>query len=582
MSILTIQDVRQLVETEAMVDGLAALSAKDWMKLDYSRYLYGGWQHPDGRWIERGHDKAQAFHEAAKKLMCPVCWSGVGYIGSDPNEVFHCNACDMDLPILGEHGLACGWYDLLFISGGNQSSKSFTGITEFCSWLEGHRPWDGSLTCMDDEPGLWLLCGPTHTTHFPDTLCPYFEERLGHRIKGRVKDANGSIKRYRLDSGDEVVCVSYEQVLRAGKQSTAAVEGPRYKGAFCDEPPPEQMFPGIMRGLMKWQSRGWGRMIIAATAIHHEYLFNRVKERSWNQGGDTRSFFSIEFSFEDNPALTQRARDNLAASCSPEEREVRLYGRSRTMAGRVYSKFFPESHVYDSNSFDPLVDENGDPSDWPVVMSCDPHDVRPFAITWAAIAPNGDRAYIDCWPEEPYHELRRSVLSFSDYAEIIHERESKMPGGGDRVVERFLDPKFGRTKKAGMVQDSVEEAFDEFGLFFNTDFTPDVAYGHGVVRDALNYDTSRPIDAINRPKLWVSDKCHNIIWAFMNYTRKPDVDPSLSPHAQVMDAGKDFCDTVRFIEVAHSGFQQWKVRPARHTARAERKAKAWQGFFGRD
>jgi len=576
----TVQQIRELVELEGLVSGLESISAKDWMRIDYSRYLYGGWKHPDGRWIERGHVKAQAFHEACKQFMCPKCWAVIGYMGTSMDNILHCRSCDLDVPLVGPDGIAAGVYDLLFISGGNQSSKSFTGITEFCSWIEGSRPWDGSLTCTVDEPGLWLLCGPTHTTHFPDTLSPYFEERLAHRIKRRHKDANGSIKRYDLDNGDQVVCVSYEQFLRAGKQSTAAVEGPRYKGAFLDEPPPEGMFTGIIRGLMKWKAMGWGRCIIAATALHHEYLFNRIKGQSWNVGGPKRSYFSIEFTYEDNPFLDDRSRRSLEDACSPEEREVRLFGRSRSLSGRVYSAFSPETHTYSQQEFDPLVDENGDPSDWPVTMACDPHDVRPFAMSWCATAPNGDKFYFANWPEEHYQDMRRSTLSFTDYADIIREIEERIPGGPDRVTERFLDPKFGRTKKAGMVVESVEAAFDDLGLYFTTDFNPDVATGHAVVREGLRIDTTRPVDAINRPKIWVSRDCQNIIWSLMNYTRKPDADPSAAPSAQVQDAGKDFCDTVRFIEVASVGYQSWTARPARtHQRFAARKS--WGSFWGK-
>jgi len=575
----TVQEVRQLVDVESLVAGMESMAAKDYMRLDYSRYLYGGWKHPDGRWIERGHVPAQAFHEANKLLFCPKCWFAIGFVGSDIDERFSCHACGGEFGITGKPDETCGHYDLLFISGGNQSSKSFTGITEFCSWIAGSRAWDGSLTCVDEEPGLWLLCGPTHTTHFPDTLCPYFEERLGHLITRRHKDANGSVKRYDLKTGDQVVCVSYEQVLRAGKQSTAAVEGPRYKGAFCDEPPPHQMFPGIMRGLMKWQSRGWGKIIIAATALHHEYLFNQVKGRSWNMGGDVKTFYSIEFTFEDNPALTQRARDNMEAACSPEEREARLYGRSRTMSGRVYPMFYPETHVYPSATFDPLVNEDGSPSDWPIIQACDPHDVRPFAITWAALAPNGDRYYVANWPEEPYHEMRKCAMSFTDYTNIFAEVENQFPGGPERVTQRILDPKFGPTKKAGMVEGSVQDAFYELGYDFDTSFTADVAYGHGVVREALRYDTDREIDPINRPKAWVSDKCRNIIWAMMNYTRKPDADPSKAPSEQVRDAGKDFADCVRFTEVAKEGYRPW-MRKSRDPARMAAAGKGWDNYWG--
>lgn len=99
-------------------------------------------------------------------------------------------------------------------------------------------------------------------------------------------------------------------------------------------------------------------------------------------------------------------------------------------------------------------------------------------------------------------------------------------GPADEMVEaRFMDARFGNTQsfeEGGMV--SLIETFDDFGLQFI-----DTATGGGkwtindgveLITNALAYNVGKPVDFFNRPQLYISDACRNLIFAMETWTNE--------------------------------------------------------------
>lgn len=486
------------------------------------------------------------------------------------------------MPLWGAPGERAEYYQVLYISGGNQSSKTYSSTSEFCADVRGERPWDGTLTHLDREPGDWLYAGPSFTKHFPTTLSPYFETRMGDLISWRKTDNNKNTVEYHLVTGDVVHCLSYEQHLRAGQSQTDPFEGARWKGALFDEPPPRQVYIATLRGLMRWSSRGAGRMYIGATAVKDPFLINDVYYKAWNKGGPSKRIFAIEFSTADNPSLTERDRAVMAETMTEEEKEMRLHGRPPRLVGRIYKVFDENVHVFDENRWDPLLTRKTQhhdihervPSDWPVICLCDPHDTRPWVFIWVAVSPQDDYYVVREWPQEPYANMRRWDNDFDSYAQLIEDIESELPGGQERVTQRIMDPNFGRTQKAGSFQ-SVQEEMMVRGYYFDVDVQKSLALRHTKVRTQLNYDKSKSLSEMNRPKLFVGlNECRNTIWAFMNYIHKQDKDPTKAPPEGVEDAGKDHMDCIGWMCVKGIRYHTWKTDPAREREIAA-EADAW-------
>jgi len=94
-------------------------------------------------------------------------------------------------------------------------------------------------------------------------------------------------------------------------------------------------------------------------------------------------------------------------------------------------------------------------------------------------------------------------------------------GAREVVARRFLDSRYASTPH---LQDdrpvTMLENFAEIGMFFEPTPGDDVAEGIGFINDALDYDTLKPVDALNCPKLFISADCKNTIFAMETWRNK--------------------------------------------------------------
>lgn len=536
--------VEALVRSKARTELLREMSAKRWLAVTYRKSLYGGYQREDGTFTTKPHVPAIRFHEACKDPL---------------NFTF-------------------------FIGGGRRSSKTWTAMSEFCSWIRGERPWDGTKTAPRGTGRRWLMCAPNFSTHFPDVLCPYFEQRMGDMIVDVIKNQQKCPQTYILKTGDTVRCNSYEQYLKAAHDQTTVFQSGSIAGAYFDEHPPREVYLGVRRGLVSGASEfGWGKAIIAATPEHCAWIKDEIYDESWNKGGGERSIWSTEFSIYDNPGNTEESIRRNEIGLSEEEREAILYGRFRHLSGRVYSDF--DEHVHVFSEWDPLLNAAGTaPSDWPVICSIDPHDRRPPFISWAAISPKGDFYFIDEWPHSDYERIHRDAGGFPDWKAHIEEIEAGFPGGPSRVMFRVMDPKFGGSKKAGNRM-TIQREMRNLGLAFDTKFFDGgeavlLTTGHRAVKTLLSWPhKGEDFTEINSPKLYVHERCRNIIWGFLHYTHDEHMkSDDKAPKETPKEVGKDPMDTVRYAVMSRPHWMDWRNRGEWFEAQAARALAGASGF----
>ena len=93
---------------------------------------------------------------------------------------------------------------------------------------------------------------------------------------------------------------------------------------------------------------------------------------------------------------------------------------------------------------------------------------------------------------------------------------------------------------------SIITEMDDLGMTFIP--APGLTKEHGeqLINDALAYDTSKPIGALNHPKLYISDKCENLIECLMNYPANARQDCSFKDPVDCvrygLEAGLDYID----------------------------------------
>lgn len=553
--------------------------------------MYGGWRHDDGRWITAEHRPLIAFHEAAKALFCPLCHAHLGQIGTDPLQLFGCDACELELPAMGKvlqpdgEWLELFTYATLMAAGGKRSSKTTGCASEFAAWLKGYRDWDGSLTAPPGSGRDWGIFAGSYTQHFKLVIMPYFEQRMAGMIEDRIFNAAGSLSMWIIRSSgggvDRVHCLSYEQYNKAGKFEGAVnpFDVATWYGVWWDEIMPPGARIAVRRGLTTCRAAGWGRELIGATLVHAPYLFNTVYEQAWNRGGSRKEVFVIHFSIHDNPSQTEQSIEEYMNDLPVDERETYRTGRPLHLLGRVYSEFDENVHVFDHEAWDPLMTREAQkpgntinaedvPSDWPVYMAVDPHDRRPWFMIWIAVDPIGRYWVVNEWPHEPFEKFKRCDYGFDEYASVIEAEESAMPGGVNRVMDREMDPAFGRSAKAGTNGQSIQEAMQDRGLYFRADVKRDMHVRHTLIHNLLHYDMERAerehgLTELNRPHLYVSNRCRNVIWGFFNYIRNDQAFGGMTdknPTDKVKEVGKDPMDALGYCLMRHPQFFSWKER----------------------
>jgi hypothetical protein len=144
-------------------------------------------------------------------------------------------------------------------------------------------------------------------------------------------------------------------------------------------------------------------------------------------------------------------------------------------------------------------------------------------------------------------------MGFESYAKMISDMENgdepirrtkeeldKDPDLPVREVifERFIDPRFG--SKEITTHDGSEtmiQAFQKEGLFFRKPYTGrDIDVGLMAINSLFDYDQSKPVDNNNKPKLYISSDCKNVISCIQNYTGLGGQE----------EYAKDFIDLIRY------------------------------------
>lgn len=94
-------------------------------------------------------------------------------------------------------------------------------------------------------------------------------------------------------------------------------------------------------------------------------------------------------------------------------------------------------------------------------------------------------------------------------------------GTKEAVDRRFLDSRFASSPH--MENDrpvTLIENFADIGMFFETTPGDEIAEGVQGINDLLAYDTTKPIDSFNCPKLYIAASCRNTIFALETWRNK--------------------------------------------------------------
>jgi hypothetical protein len=131
----------------------------------------------------------------------------------------------------------------------------------------------------------------------------------------------------------------------------------------------------------------------------------------------------------------------------------------------------------------------------------------------------------------------------NDYVDLIlrYEAGEKEGEKGEEIFERIIDPRLGAAKYQGQNgSSSIIEDLSDAGLIFIPAPGVDIEDGLQALQTKMSYIPSKPIDGLNRPHFYVSDRCENIISALQEYTGSGGSE----------EAWKDPIDVIRYAAIS--------------------------------
>lgn len=389
------------------------------------------------------------------------------------------------------------------------------------------------------------------------------------------------VKGYRR--GGSIKFYNYAQF----QQNDQIIEGIKANFVWADEKIPVDLFETLRMGRLGTYH---GRMLITYTVVDG---WNDVVERILSRTRTLKTRYCnhpkimanlpimqeslsvgsccIHYAWtEDNPFADFKEFMKLYGNESREVILARAYGiptKSVTSAFPLFSK----EYVKDGGNVVKHEDlpwlktrknAKGQDVPYPVTfyMALDPAGSKAWFMVWVAIdAANTWWVYRESPENEewalpgnkPGPATTPRIHGIKAYVEHITTAESG-PDGDRNIYERIIDPRMGAAERQS--QDgatTIISELDDAGLTFipapaasSEANKGEIEDGIQLINNLLAYKTDQPVDALNRPRLYVSDRCQNLIYALQEYTGK----------LGATEATKDPIDCLRYLRKANCEF----------------------------
>lgn len=306
-------------------------------------------------------------------------------------------------------------------------------------------------------------------------------------------------------------------------------EGANLGCVMFNEPPPQNLWtPNISR------LRNGGIGVVGMTPLTEAgWFFDEVVPRHENfiVYADVETACRIHGT---RGHLDHDQIQKMIAEYNSDEREARIEGKAMYLKGLIFKTFNPQVHI--------LKDTILPPSNATIYQVVDPHTDKPFAVIWAFVDGKGDLFVYDEWPNQDFYRWRNCQLSIKDYINIFRDKEQ-----GYSVYKRIIDRHFAEvTHLKGMTRKTLRDEFREQGVDFYPSYQSKEEVDTGIdrVREYLAYNPDRPIDTLNKPRIFINKHCQNTIKSLSRWSRDPKT-------GDVQEQFKDFCDVIRYLIMDH-------------------------------
>ncbi len=419
---------------------------------------------------------------------------------------------------------------------------------EYPDWWEGRRwirPTVGRIFAADFSKGVQVVTKKLKEWLPKDAILHIDKNSQRAEIGWHIKYKDGRLGESFAD------IMTYEQ-------DCSLAEGWNGDWVLFDEPPPRDMYIATARGLIDND----GICIFTLTPLKEPWLFDEIynskDKRVFSVIADLRHNLERWNPFsKEMIGLKESSIRKFESKLTEEERETRMHGKFRYLAGRIWKEWDREIHTFDRRIWvagkNNVVVDGEPPRHWPRMMLIDPHDRNPHAIMWVAMDETDN-----------YKVYREMWIANTTIADIVKKIKSVEVASKETIQTRIMDPNFGpkRYGNSGLtVRDEFEKAARDIGYSLRFNFGDDhKEIARQKVASMLKYDAMKPLSLLNHPILTVADDLKELIYQvehyiWDDYRTGADRDPKEKPK----DINTHFPDLMSYFSLAKLSWVKPKI-----------------------
>lgn len=401
---------------------------------------------------------------------------------------------------------------LLLYIGGNRSGKSYGAVAQDIFYVTGLHPYveipqeqiRGRVVAVDFERGVKEIILPIFKILCPPTL-----------LKG------GSWDKAWKESERKLYFKYYDSYIEfmSYEQETEKFAGTSRHFIHYDEEPPMNVFNECQARLVDTNGRAW----ISMTPVEGmTWLYDRIYQPA-EEADDRKVFVEgnaeigpvweaysqrisiIEVGMNENPHLTEEAREDYLRTLDADDRAARSKGHFVQTAGKVFKSFQAETHVNHTDIDPKRLQQMG----WQIYSSTDHGWNNPTAWLWHAVAPLRDGRVIT------FGEHYASEMLIEDHAKKVIAMETAWGLDREEII-RTGDPAM--HQKNAITGTSIIKEYAKHGLYIYTGSVPkDPAIGIGRMQQYFRLrEWQRDGQTVEQPTWMIDDACPNLIKELKN------------------------------------------------------------------
>lgn len=430
----------------------------------------------------------------------------------------------------------------MLVSGGNRAGKTdYAGLKVVQTLLSGEKK--AVLCCHTSNA--------TSVTVQQPVIFKYLPNELKVVKKGRVHYLNYSMKNgftdgsFILPNGSRCDFLNYTQ-------NEQSIEGREADLVWCDELVPQNWVDTLRFRLVTRR----GKLLVTQTPIEGvasvykefsaggkvvewadaELIAGKAGVLGWPIGKAPRVLECVQksramvfFFTKDNPYNPYDEIKDKLANAPVGQVLVRAYGWASDMIGKAFARFRPDVHV---------IPKEKVPAGGTLYMVVDPAGARNWFCLWAVVYGDGKMVVVREFPD--FYGFGEWFLpgdkadgrvgpaqtvgagrGTAEYRQLFRDIEEDI-GRGEPMM-RLIDPKAGGTpalSEAGgttLIDMLALDGVGDEGMSFVPAPGVPVDQRTAAINSALSWDSSKPMTAINEPKLYVVEDCKNLIMALSEH-----------------------------------------------------------------